>query len=87
MNTITTTLEVDYPKAEADFVTQNLRPAAKMFTGTPYLAWGGGSPLIRRKLAMKACILPSYLSAKGNGLSSSTIIPLRLCCVLTALGM
>jgi hypothetical protein len=51
------------------------------------LSWGSGSPLIRRKLAMKACILPSYLSAKGNGLFSTTIVPLRLCCVLRELGM
>ena len=44
MNIIITTGRVDYPKAEADFVTQNLRPAAKMFTGAPYLSWGSGSP-------------------------------------------
>ena len=67
-----------YPKADAVFVTQNLRPAAKRFTGGPYLSWGSGSPLTRRKLAMKSCRLPSYLSDKGNGLSSSTRVPLRL---------
>ncbi len=47
-------IEVKYPKADVDFVTQNLRPTAKRFTGGPYFSWGPGLPFIRRKLAMKS---------------------------------
>ncbi len=46
--------EVKYPKADVDFVTQNLRPTAKRLTSGLYFSWGCGCPLIQRKLAMKS---------------------------------
>ncbi len=32
-------VDVKYPKAGGDFVTQNLRPAAKIFTGGQFFSW------------------------------------------------
>lgn len=77
---------VKYPKAGDDALTQNLRPAANIFTGGPYLTWGGRLPSTRRKLAMKSCRLPSYCSTKGSGFASPDSVLFRLCLVFKKLG-
>ncbi len=45
LHIITAKFQMNYPNTEPDFVTQNMRPAAKRFTGGQYFSWGSGLPL------------------------------------------